>query len=273
MMDWMNSYELSHDMTSETATLYRRLIGIAGRWAGTTLTSCTISDDLLNRALVDLIKSGRSPHYARSVKTAVGAVWRDMAAAGLCDPPRRLRRIRTDPPQFTVWGPAEMRRLLAAASQLPGRFRTLQIDRGQYFDTMIRAAWDTALRRRDLHRLRHSEVSADWVDRQNKTGKAIRARLRPSTLEAIEAWDRGPDAVLWPLWGSDECFRATFNRIVRDAGLPHAPWKTIRKSAGTAAEVAQPGAGHLLLGNTRRVFERHYLAAGVVAGPQPPELS
>jgi len=273
LLGWVDSYELSHDVTTETAALYRRAIGIVGRWAGADLTAGTISDDLVNRALVALIHGGRSPHYARSLKTAVAAVWRDMADAGLCAPPRRLRKIRTYPPQFTVWGPEEMRQLLDAATALPGRFRTLPLDRGSYFATMIRAAWDTALRRRDLHRLRRQDVSADWVDRQHKTGKPIRARLRDSTLQAIDALGRSPDDLLWPLWGSDEVFRATWNRIVRDAGLPHSPWKTLRKSAGTAAEIIQPGAGHLLLGNTRRVFERHYLAAGVVAPPQPPELS
>jgi hypothetical protein len=149
----------------------------------------------------------------------------------------------------------------------------MPLDRAVYFDTLIRTAWDTALRRRDLHRLRHDQIGPDWVDTQHKTRKAIRARLRPSTLAAIERWGRAPDCVLWPLWGSETVFTDTFNKIVAAAGLEHAPWKTIRKSAGTAAEALAPGHGHELLGNTRQVFERHYLAAGVVAGPQPPELA
>ncbi len=272
LLDWVDQYELSHDLTDETVAYYRRAIRTLENWIGEPLTTASISDGLVNGALQKLIQSGRSPHYARSLKTAVLATWRDWADAGHVEYPRRIRPIRSGPPAIKIWTPEEMSRLLAAARQLPGEFRSLRLNRAKYFETMILTVWDCALRRRDLHRLRRNEVGPDWIDHQNKTKKPIRVRLRPGTLAAIEAWGRGPDAVLWPLWGSDEVFRATFNRIVRDAGIPPAPWKTIRKSAGTAAEAICPGSGHLLLGNTRRVFERHYLQAGIVAGPQPPEL-
>ncbi len=273
LLDWVDSYELSHAITDETAAGYRRSIRNLQRWSGAELTAETLRDDLVNRALMALLRAGRSPHYARSLKSGVLAVWRDMADAGLCEHPRRIRPIRSGAPKILVWSPEQMQQLLEAAQRLPGEFRTLKLSRSRYFDTMMRTAWDTALRRRDLHRLRHDEIGPDWVDKQNKTRKPVRARLRASTLAKIEEWGRGPEAVLWPLWGCDECFRATWDKIVAMAGLPHAPWKTIRKSAGTAGEAVQPGAGHLLLGNTRRVFERHYLQAGIVAGPQPPELA
>jgi integrase len=162
--------------------------------------------------------------------------------------------------------------LIVAAAALPGCFRTLDLSRAEYFSTLIRVAWDSGLRRRDLHKLRTRDLQPEWVHYQQKTAKPVRVRLRASTLDVVKRWARRPDAVLWPLWGTDEVFRSTFAKIVRTAGIPPGPFKRIRKSSGTAAEAACPGAGHLLLGNTRRVFERHYLDAAQVAGPQPPEL-
>lgn len=271
---WVDQYELRHEITPDTTAYYRRSIRALEHWAGEPMTVETIRDDLVNGAILKMIRAGRSPHYARSLKAGVLAVWRDWADAGVVDYPRRIRPIRSGPLDVRIWTPEEVRQILSAARRLPGEFRNLRLNRAKYFETLILTCWDTALRRRDLHRLRRNEVGPDWVDRQNKTRKPIRARLRPSTLVAIDAWGRGPEALLWPLWGSDEAFRATWDRIVLDSGVAEpGPFKKLRKSAGTAAEAVCPGAGHLLLGNTRKVFERHYLAIAVVAGPQPPALS
>lgn len=272
LLAWVDQYNLSHTLTDETAAYYRRSIRTLENWTGCTLTAETLTDQTVNAALAKLIEAGRSPHYARSLKTGVLAVWRDMADAGMAPWPRRIRSIRSGPPAVRIWTPEQVGQILTSAAKLSGQFRTMPLDRATYFTTLIRVAWDTGMRRRDLHRLRHDQVGPDWVGSQHKTGKPIRARLRASTLEAIERWGRPPDCVLWPLWGSENVFQGTWKKIVAAAGLSHAPWKTIRKSAGTAAEDLAPGHGHELLGNSRRVFERHYLAQAVVAGPQPPEL-
>lgn len=48
----------------------------------------------------------------------------------------------------------------------------------------------------------------------------------------------------------------------------------LRHSSGTAAEIIHPGHGHEHLGNTRDVFERHYLDLQKVCSlrVQPPSL-
>ena len=74
------------------------------------------------------------------------------------------------------------------------------------------------------------------------------------------------------MWGTDNAFQADWHRIVRLAAVLYGPFKKIRKSAGTAAEIACPGAGHYLLGNTRAVFEQTYLDPMRIETPQPPEL-
>lgn len=97
-------------------------------------------------------------------------------------------------------------------------------------------------------------------------------RLQPSPLQTIEQWNRRPDALLWPLWGTDNAFQGAWRRLLQIAMIAPGPFKKTRKSAGTAAEAQCPGAGHLLLGNTWAVFEQYYLDPAQVTPPQPPEL-
>jgi integrase len=273
LRDWVDQYELSHEISESTAAHYRQSIHNAERFAGQPLTSATISDLVVNGALAAILKAGRSPEYARSVKSGVMAVWRDMADAGLVDYPRKIRPIRSRPKMPEVWTCEQIRTLLAAAGQISGRFRTVPLARADYWQTLIPMAWDSGLRRRDLHRMRRCDISEDFIWKQHKTRKLVRVRLRPSTLARIDAWGRPADAVLWPLWGSPPSWDAAWSKLVAAAAIPYGPFKRIRKSTGTAAEIIQPGAGHLVLGNTRAVFERNYLDSVRVVPPQPPELT
>jgi hypothetical protein len=272
LLDLVDGYMLRRDIPDATASQYRWAIHTIGRHAGEPLSTRTISDDQVNRALLSLQRAGRSPHYLRSVKAAVVAVWRDAADSGYCQPPGRIRTIRTTPPCGVVWTHDQVQQLVAAARMLQGEFRHLPLARAWYWETLIRAAWDSGLRRRDLHRFRRCDLSDDFIWRQQKTKRPVRVRLRASTLARIDAWGRGRLAVLWPLFGTGTAWDAAWRQLVGLAKIPYGPFKTIRKSAGTAAEAQQPGAGHLLLGNTRGVFERHYLDASQVKPPQPPEI-
>jgi hypothetical protein len=95
---------------------------------------------------------------------------------------------------------------------------------------------------------------------RSKTGRMVLVGIPPEEVAAIVAYHAlgglgaGP---LWPRWGSDEAFRRAFAHITRAAGLA-GPWKTLRASAGTAFEIANPGMGHVFLGNTRDVFMKNY---------------
>ncbi len=62
----------------------------------------------------------------------------------------------------------------------------------------------------------------------------------------------------WPLWASHEMFRREAKAIFDAAGLSQFSLSYIRSAAGTAVEKTI-GDGHEFLGNTRKVFEQHYL--------------
>lgn len=272
LYDHVDSYELSHPIRDESAAFYRRCITTIEKWAGCELTVETISDAAVNRGLLAMERQALSPSYLRGIRAGVLAVWRDAAAEGLCGPPRRIRSVRILPRRPDVWTPDEMKLLVEAGRETPGRFRTLMYQRGPYWESLIRTAWDTGLRRRDLQRLRKSDCRPvfNWI--QHKTRKPVRLRLRKSTREAIARLERADGAPLWPLWGHPNCFIQSFASVVARADISPGPFKKIRKSAGTAAETLCPGTGHYLLGNTRREFERHYMDALQFPTPQPPEL-
>ena len=270
--DWVDEYALTHQVEDVTIDQYRAAIRVVENWASETMTTATISDRLLNGALSAMEQAGRSSAYVRSTKSAVMAVWRDAAEFGLCEPPKKIRRVRCQVRRTEVWSPDEVGRLMVAAKSLSGRFRTQPLLRAEYFESLIRIAWDSGLRRKDLHRLTRLDIKQDFVWTQNKTRKPVRVRLRQATLDLVEHWGRNNRDALWPMWGTDNAFRATWSKLVRVAGIPHGPFKKIRKSAGTAAEMASPGAGHYLLGNTRAVFETSYLDPMRIETPQPPEL-
>ena len=272
LLDWVDEYELSHDVSDETAAMYRVSVKTAEKWADETFMVSTMGDRKLNAALAAMQEAGRSPDYMRSIKSAVCAIWRDAADAGLCEHPRKIRSIRARIQRPEIWTPQEIAKLVAGAGKLTGQFRTLELSRPHYWKTLISVAWDTGLRRRDLHQLTTRDLKPEFVWSQHKTAKSVKVRLRDSTLQLVKAWHRDETGPLWPMWASDNAFRMDWYRIVGLAAVPYGPFKRIRKSAGTAAEEVTPGAGHYLLGNTRAIFERHYLDPMRIETPQPPEL-
>jgi len=253
--------------------MYRNSIRIAEGWAQQPFELTAMKDAQLNCALAAMEKAGRAPDYVRSIKNAVLAVWRDAAEAEECKHPRKIRPIRNRVRRPAIWTPGEISRLVAAAGLLEGEFRTLSLSRARWWQTFVRVAWDSGLRRRDLHQLTRSDCRAQFIWTQHKTNKPVKVQLRSTTLHAIREWAWSNSKPLWPLWGSDNSFQRDWRRIVRLARIDYGPFKRIRKSAGTAAEDVSPGAGHYLLGNTRAVFERHYLDPMQIQTPQPPELS
>ena len=272
LVDWVDDYELSHEASRETIEMYRKSIRVAEKWAAHSFVIANMCDTSLNGALAAMQDAGRSPDYIRSVKSAVLCIWRDAADAGMCDQPRKIRRLcsRVKPP--IIWSGEQIAKLVAAAGTLQGKFRTLSLSRPCWWGTIICVAWDSGLRRRDLHRLTRDDCRPEFIWTQHKTRKPVRVRLRDTTLTAIDSWGRTDNGPLWPMWGTDNAFLYDWHRIVCRAEIPYGPFKRIRKSAGTAAEQVTPGAGHYMLGNTRAVFERSYLDPMRIETPQPPEL-
>lgn len=217
-------------------------------------------------SLTDLQSATRNKYRADFL-----AIWR---AAADCDlvpypQPRRLRRERHLPQVIECYTAGETRSILAAAERLPGAYSN-GVARRHYWPAIIRAAWDTGLRRGDLWRLRSQQIRKDRtaIIVQNKTAQAIMVRFHQKTVKAL---DLAGGSLEWVQ--CEWCFGEHFWDIVTQCGLNRGTFRWIRRGSGSTIEAAHPGLGHKQLGNTEGVFRRHYDAKlGDAERPMVPEL-
>jgi hypothetical protein len=118
-----------------------------------------LTADLLNEYLRWMRDHGRSNETRRSRRRNLLILWRAAADLGLAVEPigRRIMRIVGCDRITLAWTFREACGLLATASRLDGCYPN-GIRRAHYWDSYIRAAWDSALRGCDLRSLER-----DWI--------------------------------------------------------------------------------------------------------------
>jgi len=199
------------------------------------------------------------------------AVWRAAADLDLVPYPqaRRLRKERVLPQVVECYQEGEARSLLGAAEKMAGAYPN-GVARRHYWPAVIRAGWDTGLRRGDLWRLRSQQIRKDGtaIIVQSKTASAVMVRFHRSTIQALEAAGGSLEWVMCA-W----CFSEHFQEIVKDCGINRGTFKWLRRGSGSIIEAEHPGGGHKQLGNTEQVFRAHYDAKlGDANRPMVPEL-
>ena len=243
----IDRYCLTHDLATETEQQYRRIAGVFSTWA----TGRPLTADNLSEFLREKQRLGRSCWYVRSLRSHLLAVLRFSGDAGA------VRPVRCGQLPADEWGPAEVQRLVTACECLPA-------SRRQHWRTLIQAAWWTGLSGVDLHRIDRGDVADDGTLQmsRHKTGSEVQVWI-PLDLVAHVA-----SGLVWPRPWSAEWDRRTFQKIAAAAGLA-GTMKKLRRSSGVSVEILHPGHGHEHLGNSRPVFERHYLRRRIVRGWKP----
>lgn len=267
------TYSVTRPIRQETARQYEIAADLLERWAGRPVRL----DELDERSVSEWLRdySARvAPSTVRAKKQAVMTLWRAAADEGLASEPvaRRVRRTSVPEKPVEAWTKAEVEQLLEAAAGLP-RYHACGLRRSVWFDLAIRVAWDSGLRWGDQIALPVSAVHPDgWVSvTQSKTHKVATFRLSRSTMAALHAsLEQAPRPLVMPWPGSHETFNAQVRRLVKRAGVRPGTWKWIRRASGTDVELQEEGAGHLHLGNTRKVFEAHYADATQLHRRPPP---
>lgn len=235
-----------------------------------------LNEVTINGYVAWLRAKGCADSYRKGRLTYLLLLWRDLADDGEIAPPRRkkLTRVRVGDRVTKTMTIDQVRQLLPVADALTGTYRN-GIARSGFWGRYIRAAWDCGLRGCDLLSLRTDCITplGAIVIVQNKSKKRLWGQLRAATVERIKATMPPMRSTVWPLWASPEMFRREAAAIFSDAGLSQFSLSYIRSAAGTAVERAI-GGGHEFLGNTRQVFERHYLDESQLEphGRMPPEL-
>lgn len=233
--DILDDYLLTHDLRGGSPGFYRRIVGVLCSWYGGRVPAEEFTATLVNRLLLAKQEAGKSSYYRRSIRSGLRALLRfDKGDCG------RLRPVRCGELPADTWTPEEVFRLAEAA----GKHRLL-----------ILVAYFTGLSECDLRRLRREDIDQAGVIRfsRQKTGKRVLVAVPVDLLQELSA-----SGLLFPLATSGEYFRRCFRAIVKKTGLC-GTFKKLRRSSGTAVEMQCPGRGHVHLGNTRAVFEAHYL--------------
>lgn len=237
-----------------------------------------LTPDGINRHLRQCRDLGIAQETRRSRRRMACTLADAAADHGLLPPlsRRQVMRIGRYDVVVKTWSAEDVRRLLAAAETLKGTFPNTNISRRAYWTSYIRAGWESGLRGCDLR-----SFERDWISStgriilvQTKTRKRVLIQLRKSTLDSIAASFPPERALIWPRWGCIEAWRHAARNLVRRAGLAGSiGW--LRSGCGTSVEKHYPGRGHERLGNTRAVFERHYLDLSQLEDieiPMPEEL-
>lgn len=231
----VDDYLLARDLSGGTPGYYRRIVGVLCSWYGQAVPLDEFTPRLVNQLLAAKQEAGRSSYYRRSLRSGLRALLRFVH--GECE---RLRPVKCCELEADTWTAEEVYRLATAA----GKNRLL-----------VLVAYFTGLSECDLRRLRREHVQPDGSIpfARKKTGKRVLVAIPLNLLDELPA-----SGLLFPLITSEEYFRRCFRATVKVAGL-RGTFKKLRRSSGTAVEIANPGRGHIHLGNSRLIFEAHYL--------------
>ena len=249
-------------------TLQKRFAKLVAH-AGRNDLAGVFNEAVINSFLGSL--DGVSPHTWNKYRADFLSVWRAAADEDRVPYPqsRRIKRVRAAPLVIECYLEQEARSLVSAAEHLPGAYPN-GVARRHYWPAIIRAAWDSGLRRGDLWKLKRSDIRADrtLVIAQNKTGKVHVAKFHTSTIEALV---KAGGHLSWPI--CEWCFGVHFQEIVVASGIGRGTFRWLRRGSGSRIDADHPGLGHEQLGNSRVVFDRHYNAKlNAHKRPMPPEL-
>ena len=241
-------------------------------FAGRSLELADLQADSLNTYL-DWLRANRRPDTVRTRRGNLLILWHHAFDAELTDvAPRRLRKLRPIARMPSAWTLEEVRTLIDEAHRLPGTFWRTKIRRAPWWESLLRAAYDTGLRLGDLLRLSARDVGASMMIEQHKTGRPVHVSIRPATMALIDqSLADEPRDVIWPLWGGEETFYLHFRRLVAASAIRPGTFRWLRRSAATQLEREQPGRGTELLGHaSRRTTEAWYLDRSQLGSPPLP---
>jgi integrase len=277
LVDYLQTYISRRDTSAGHVHQLTTHLRQFEKWLVRPAAASDLTAENLNAHLKAMRDDRLSPAYRAQRKKNLLCLWNSLADDDLLTPPPRRKLLRVNRPDEAVeaWTIPELQRLVCAAEKLRGQYKN-GIDRAAWWRSYLLAAWDTGLRGCDLRQLRRRDITPGGrvVIVQSKTGRMIACQLSNETMSAIHRTFPPARDLVWPLWGSVEIFRRQARKLIESANLTGS-LKRIRSSSGTAAEIAHPGRGHEHLGNTRRVFERHYLARHLLRDqrPSPPPLA
>lgn len=223
----------------------------------------TITDASLSRFLMDR-RGVYSEAYLRKIRGDLLTLLRAAADDGLCSAPQKVRPIAKPKPKPRAWPIEDVEKIVRSCYDYRGKSRT-GFDLRTYFAGITMTAWDTSLRKEDLHSISQAMIadSGRITITQNKTDEEQYCRVSAETLRVLRSIGR-EYPLAWP--GCDDQFYYHWRRIVKAAGVKYlGGMHALRKSAATEVARVQPGAETRFLGHTTPIADRHYIDRSLIA--------
>lgn len=260
----------------------RNLIGIATEFEafhGRVEDFGKLTEAMVNRWIVALVEAGKLSDASINRKRGdVLSIWNYLADRELCKYPmaRRVKRLKPEPQIPRSITRADVLHLLESCRNVAGIFEPHGQQKARVLLAWIHVAWDGALRPWcDQLRLRRDAIQDNGICTliQSKTHHPHTFRLRPATLEAIDAIRPKDTERVFPVG-----YRQ-MNRVWRE--LCHVakldiPPKMLRSARATDAELQERGAAGQVLGHKpgSAVAYKHYVDPLIANSnpPLPPEL-
>lgn len=285
LLTLLDRYAHEHEYGVRESTLrnYRWTAGDWQRTLGRAIDVQHVRAEDLTRYIDAMRAKGLAPDTIQQRRAHMMAVLRWARREGLAPywDADRVRRVRRPPRVIEAWTADEVAELIRAARILRGKHEA-GMTWAIYWESFVRAAWDTALRRGDLLSLERDWIRADADGTgcltlvQRKTGYQHRVWLAESTMQAIDAsMSQAPDRrLIWPLVGVGalENWHWRFRRLVRSAGIRYGTPKWLRRGSITSVEAQAAGRGYLHAGHqVPATTQRHYLDRQQLQRPPMPQ--
>lgn len=266
LSDFLEKVYIPDRLVLRRSTVYQAqaTIRLYSAWLGRDATTDDLTLLSVRGWLSDYAHT-RATSTVNSKRAQILALWRCARKEGMAkERPsgRRIRKLPGDDIQPPVaWSIEDIGKILAFVR---GTFRPQigNVRWRDWWESIILVAFDTAERRSALLAVEPADVDLDrrTVLFRKRKGKPRVCRIAPDTVEAVRRIYNPKRLLLWHWPFSAEHLSGTFRWIVAGAGLPRSKslFHQLRRTSGTLVE-AGGGDGARHIGDTRAVFERHYL--------------
>jgi integrase len=265
LMQLTEQLENSRPLTAESLANYRRAVQKYSDYIGIDAEIKDLEDDRIN-AFLRSLEDELSNNTIRNIRRDFLIVWRFAAYKKLCEMPmsRNIRLLPADDFSPKAWPVEWIPRLISAASNMPGRVKSLGIERAVFAEAYLRVCLDLICRPKDVRGLEWSCIAKNGgvAFRQSKTRRMLRGKLRNETMVSLEPMRDLGQSMVFPLSKSsvEYVIRLIFQhaKISKPVGesfghFRHTGGTHIAKKLGN--DRAKKALGH---SPDSKVFEKHY---------------
>jgi integrase len=258
------------DLKPDTVHQLHTSVSVWSRYLSRPATLADLTDQSLKTFLAAYLRDVASP-TVNGKRRQILAIWRHASEFHGLPWPGKIAKAREPELEPEAWTAEQVGRILDEAKRQPGFVDNLPA--GPWWYSLLIAAYYSGIRSGAL--LSVPTAAVNWNPSgftvpadQAKDRKSRWCAMPVDAIKAIAAIYSERRTLLWPWPLTPESFRLHLNAILDASGVPYGrgnggSMHKFRRTSGTLVEAAG-GDGARHLGNSRKVFEKHYLCKRLV---------